>query len=190
MPSSNSREGISIYLSIDIHRGLAQEGASVGDGSASPWTSMKTKLKISKLSPVRKSLFTKMAKLVCSERKVYRRKYSFFFSRQVLPWQSKSPVNSGKIVYYLSFSYQKKFVGCVRSGSKNVAISGSRPGEACHSVKDMSSCSVSFTGKFLPNFDLKNTILIFHGKIIQIRQVLTIFFFPPSRQIFIMSSLQ
>jgi hypothetical protein len=71
-----------------------------------------------------------------------------------------------------------------------VAISGSRPGEACHSVKDMSSCSVSFTGKFLPNFDLKNTILIFHGKIIQIRQVLTIFFFPPSRQIFIMSSLQ
>jgi hypothetical protein len=42
-----------------------------------------------------------------------------------------------------------------------VAISGSRPGEACHLVKDMSSCSVSFTSKFLPNFDLKNTILTY-----------------------------
>jgi hypothetical protein len=32
---------------------------------------MKTKLKSYKLSPVRKSLFTEMAKVVCSERKKY-----------------------------------------------------------------------------------------------------------------------
>ncbi len=79
---------------------------------------MKTKLKISKLSPVRKSLFTKMAKLVCSERKVYRRKYSFFFSRQVLPWQSKSPVNSGKIVYFEFFHIRKNSLGVFVQGPK------------------------------------------------------------------------
>jgi hypothetical protein len=78
LPSSNGKGYIYIYT--DIQRGLTQEGTSVGDGSGSPWTSMKTKLKSYKLSPVRKSLFTEMAKLFCSERKVYRRKYSFFFS--------------------------------------------------------------------------------------------------------------
>jgi len=71
-----------------------------------------------KTKPVRKSIFTKMAKLVCSERKVYRRKYAFFFSRQVLPWQSKSPVNSGKIVYFEFFYMKKNSLGVFVQGPK------------------------------------------------------------------------
>ncbi len=76
-----------------------------------------------------------------------------------------------------------------------MAISSSRPGEACHSVKDMSSCSVSSTGNFFAEFRPENYYFdlytgFFMENFLQIRQILTTLFFFSSRQIFIISSLQ